>query len=69
VAPYFIDADAASNPGRLPVGGLTQIHFRNSHLVYALTWYGLALLVVVGFVVVVRDERMRRREEGGAAFP
>lgn len=69
VAPYFIDADATSNPGKLPVGGLTQIHFRNSHLVYALTWYGLALLVVVGAVVVVRDERKRRREEGGPPVP
>ncbi|RUV24416.1 SURF1 family protein, partial [Mesorhizobium sp. M1A.T.Ca.IN.004.03.1.1] len=27
VAPYFIDADAAANPGGLPVGGLTVIRF------------------------------------------
>ncbi|WP_411036335.1 SURF1 family protein [Shinella sp. BYT-45] len=44
VAPYFIDADATPNPGGLPVGGLTVVAFRNSHLVYALTWYGLAAM-------------------------
>ena len=44
VAPYFIDADATPNPGGLPVGGLTVVAFRNSHLVYALTWYALAAM-------------------------
>ncbi|WP_245411799.1 SURF1 family protein [Phyllobacterium leguminum] len=44
VAPYFIDADATPNPGGLPVGGLTVVRFRNTHLVYALTWYVLALM-------------------------
>lgn len=43
VAPYFIDADATANPGGLPVGGLTVVHFRNTHLSYALTWFALAL--------------------------
>lgn len=42
VAPYFIDADATPNAGGLPVGGLTVVSFRNSHLVYALTWFALA---------------------------
>lgn len=43
-APYFIDADATPNPGGYPVGGLTVIRFRNTHLVYALTWFSLALM-------------------------
>ena len=47
VAPYFIDADAAPNPGGLPVGGMTVVAFRNSHLVYALTWYALAAMSMV----------------------
>ncbi len=42
VAPYFIDADATPNPGGLPVGGLTVVRFRNTHLSYALTWFALA---------------------------
>ena len=43
-APYFIDADATPNVGGWPVGGLTVVNFRNAHLTYALTWFGLAIL-------------------------
>ena len=63
-APYFIDADATPNPGSLPVGGLTVISFPNSHLVYALTWYGLALMVAAGFAYAAREDwRIRRRAQ------
>ncbi len=60
VAPYFIDADASPNPGGWPRGGLTVIRFANSHLVYALTWFGMALLTLVGLWLFVRDGRRRR---------
>ncbi|MBX5082970.1 SURF1 family protein [Rhizobium lentis] len=56
VAPYFIDADAAANPGGLPVGGLTVIHFPNNHLVYAITWYGLAAMVLALLVFIFRGK-------------
>lgn len=59
-APYFIDADATANPGGWPRGGLTVIRFANSHLVYALTWFGMAALTLVGFGVFVRERRRRR---------
>jgi len=63
VAPYFVDADAASSPGRGegndgPVGGLTVIAFPDNHLSYALTWYALALLTLVGAWVVWKTSRM-----------
>ena len=57
LAPYFLDADAAINPGGWPVGGLTVVQFRNSHLSYALTWYGLALLTAAGLVILARQQR------------
>jgi surfeit locus 1 family protein len=60
-APYFIDADATPNPGGLPVGGLTIIAFRNTHLVYALTWFALALMLTVFTVRVAREELRIRR--------
>ncbi|MGL4968111.1 MAG: SURF1 family protein [Inquilinus sp.] len=60
VAPYFIDADATPNPGGLPIGGLTVIAFPNSHLVYAVTWFGLAALLAFGVGYAVRSERTRR---------
>ncbi|UPG72888.1 SURF1 family protein [Roseomonas gilardii subsp. gilardii] len=62
VAPYFIDADSTPNPGGLPVGGLTVIRFPNNHLVYAITWYALALMVAAAIAYVAREEwRVRRR--------
>jgi surfeit locus 1 family protein len=47
VAPYLIDASEPRSGW--PRGGLTVVTFRNNHLSYAFTWYGLAagLLVMV----------------------
>lgn len=57
VAPYFIDSDATPNQGGLPVGGLTVVAFPDNHLVYAITWYVLALMVAGAAIYVVRDAR------------
>lgn len=48
--PYFIDAGPSDNRDSLPVGGVTIVELPNSHLQYAVTWYGLAaaLLAVAG---------------------
>lgn len=54
-SPYFVDADAKPNAGGWPVGGLTQVRFTNNHLVYALTWFGLALMALAGGLYVVWD--------------
>ncbi|RWH68292.1 SURF1 family protein [Mesorhizobium sp.] len=45
-APYFIDA-GTSGADSWPRGGLTVVTFRNSHLVYALTWFALAAMLAV----------------------
>jgi surfeit locus 1 family protein len=42
-APVVIEADRAPNPGGWPRGGQTVVSFRNQHLSYAVTWFGLAL--------------------------
>lgn len=59
VAPYFIDADATPNPGGLPAGGLTVVSFYNHHLLYALTWFTLALMLAAALARVVRDRDFR----------
>ncbi|WP_342456060.1 SURF1 family cytochrome oxidase biogenesis protein [Variovorax sp. S12S4] len=41
--------------------GLTVIAFPNSHLVYAITWYGLTLMVAGAAWFVWRDDRRRRK--------
>lgn len=51
VAPVFIDAGPAPNPGGLPVGGMTVVRFRNAHLIYALTWFALAAMALAGLAL------------------
>jgi surfeit locus 1 family protein len=73
-APFFIDADAGAGAGAGagangsagaspagPVGGLTVIAFPNNHLVYAITWYTLALMVAAAAVFVIRADRQSRQ--------
>ncbi|MBC7701327.1 SURF1 family protein [Aquabacterium sp.] len=62
VAPYFVDAQAAPSPA-WPVGGLTVIAFQNNHLVYAITWYALALMVLGAAWHVRRDEQRLRQTD------
>lgn len=60
VAPYIVDALAEpANPGGLPQGGETPIVFPNSHLQYAVTWFGLAAALFAVFVAFVLRERRR----------
>ncbi|RYF01094.1 MAG: SURF1 family protein [Comamonadaceae bacterium] len=74
-APYFVDqglpdlralpAAAAASAAPVPASGeprsgMTVIRFANSHAVYALTWYGLALMVVGAAWYVARYERRQR---------
>lgn len=62
-APYFIDAEADGGDD-WPRGGLTVVKFRDSHLSYAITWFGMALLVLVCAGLLYRHER-RMRQHGG----
>jgi surfeit locus 1 family protein len=45
-APVVIEADATPNPGGWPRGGQTVVSFRNQHLSYAVTWFGLAVVLL-----------------------
>ena len=53
-APFFVDADATPNPGGFPIGGLTVVRFPNNHLIYALTWFGLAAICVAALRLLSR---------------
>jgi surfeit locus 1 family protein len=63
IAPFFVDAMAASPSGAEPVwprAGLTVVRFSNNHRVYALTWFALAAMVLVATGYLLREERQRR---------
>lgn len=46
VAPFVLDELANDVPGGLPQAGETRLEFKNTHLQYAVTWYGLALCLI-----------------------
>lgn len=58
VAPYFIDADLQPDQAG-PVGGLTVITFPNNHLLYAITWYLLALMTLAAAAYLGYDKWRR----------
>jgi surfeit locus 1 family protein len=56
VEPFFIEADAAENPGGFPIGGQTEVTLKNPHLGYALTWFGLAAALVFVYLAYHRSQ-------------
>jgi surfeit locus 1 family protein len=60
VKPYIIEAGPAENPGGYPIGGITRFEAPNDHLQYAITWYAMAL---IGIVVYLLYHRRRAREQ------
>jgi surfeit locus 1 family protein len=63
--PFVVDADRwPEAPGGLPRGGVTPLSLPNRHLEYAITWYALALTLVIVYVAFVAA---RLREEPPAA--
>ena len=54
VAPFYIDAGATPNPGGWPRGGVTRLSLPNNHLQYAITWFSLAVALIVIYVLFHR---------------
>ena len=54
VAPFYLEQESPVPPGGLPQPGKIAVTLRNAHLHYAITWYGLALVLVVMFVAWAR---------------
>jgi surfeit locus 1 family protein len=63
VMPFYLDADATPVPGGLPVGGRANVRLPNDHLQYALTWYGLAAVCAIYYVLFVRGWIKERKRE------
>jgi surfeit locus 1 family protein len=61
VAPFYVEQESPVPRSGLPRPGRIAVRLRNAHLQYALTWYGLALVLVV--VVVARSLTPDRRAE------
>lgn len=55
LAGYVIEASADANAQKMglapPYGGATRLQIKNDHLGYALTWFGLAFVLLVIFAI------------------
>lgn len=66
LAPYSIDLVANMiPPGGLPQAGETRIAFTNSHLQYAITWYGLALTLLGVYSAFMWGQWRARKKTAG----
>jgi surfeit locus 1 family protein len=57
VGPFYIEQESPAPPGGLPHPAALKVELRNEHLQYALTWYGLAAVLVVVFTIWARGRR------------
>lgn len=64
VAPFYIEQEAPVPAGGVPHPAALKVRLRNDHLQYALTWYGLAAVLVVMFAIWT----VKRRREGLAGL-
>jgi len=67
VAPFYIEQEAPVPPSGVPHPAPLRVNLPNHHLQYALTWYGLALVLVGVFAAWVLQRRRAGEADGGVS--
>jgi cytochrome oxidase assembly protein ShyY1 len=57
VAPFYIDLETPVPASGIPKPGPLEVHLRDEHMQYAITWFTLAAAVVIAFIVWIRRAR------------
>ena len=57
VAPFYIDLEQPVPASGVPKPGPLEVHLKDDHLQYAITWFTLAAAVVIAFGVWLRAQR------------
>ena len=57
VAPFYVDLESPAPESGIPKPGPLQVHLKDDHLQYAITWFALAGAVVIAFGVWARAQR------------
>jgi surfeit locus 1 family protein len=63
-APFYVEQESPVPAGGLPQPGKLVVNLRNQHLGYALTWYGLALVLAASFAAWAFTSRRRTGGSG-----
>jgi surfeit locus 1 family protein len=66
VAPFYVEQESPVPPGGLPQPGKLVVSLPDNHLQYALTWYGLALVLAGVFISWARSSRRQAGQAGNA---
>jgi cytochrome oxidase assembly protein ShyY1 len=66
VAPFYVDLELPVPANGIPKPGPLEVHLRDEHLQYAITWFGLAGAVMIAFAVWLRGYRRRDPSESPA---
>jgi cytochrome oxidase assembly protein ShyY1 len=56
-APFYVALEAPVPPSGVPRPGRLDVHLKDDHLQYAITWFGLALAVAIAFAIWLRGTR------------
>lgn len=57
VAPFYVDLESPVPESAIPKPGPLDVHLKDDHLQYAITWFGLAGAVLIAFAVWMRGQR------------
>ena len=57
VAPFYIDLESPVPKSSIPKPGPLEVHLKDDHLQYAITWFALAGAVLIAFAVWWRAQR------------
>jgi cytochrome oxidase assembly protein ShyY1 len=60
VAPFYIDLESPAPESGIPKPGPLDVHLKDDHLQYAITWFGLAAAVFIAFAVWARGQSRAR---------
>jgi Uncharacterized conserved protein len=62
IAPFYIEREAQQPADGLPPPGALKPNLPNNHLQYAVTWYGLAVVLLGVFVAWLRSRKYRLQD-------
>ena len=68
VAPFYVEQEAPVPPGGVPHPASLRPNLPNHHLQYALTWYGLALVLVGVFAAFAIDRWRKAASQTGSVI-
>jgi len=57
LAPFYVDLESPAPESGIPKPGALSVHLKDDHLQYAITWFGLAGVMAIAFVVWWRGQR------------